>query len=70
MRLDREQFAPVMDEYYDLQGWDRETGWPTQARLAALGLADVYEPMMDGAHAARAQRPPVEELLPLGPIEA
>jgi aldehyde:ferredoxin oxidoreductase len=66
--LDRAQFAPVMDEFYDLQGWDRENGWPTQERLAALGLWDVYEPMMDGAHAARAQRPPVEELLPLGPI--
>jgi aldehyde:ferredoxin oxidoreductase len=47
--LDREQFKPVMDEFYTLHGWDTERGWPTQERLRELGLEDVYEPMVDGA---------------------
>ena len=53
--LDREQFRPVMDEFYGLHGWDPESGWPTRARLHELGLGDVYGPMIDGA--ARATPP-------------
>jgi aldehyde:ferredoxin oxidoreductase len=51
--LDREQFEPVMDEFYELKGWDVETGWPTQERLRDLGLADVVEPMVEGAVKAK-----------------
>ncbi len=47
--LDREQFKPILDEFYTLHGWDIERGWPTRARLRELGLEDVYEPMVDGA---------------------
>ncbi len=47
--LDREQFKPVMDEFYTLHGWDVERGWPTKERLRQLGLEDVYEPMLEGA---------------------
>jgi aldehyde:ferredoxin oxidoreductase len=32
---------PMLDEYYDLRGWDRVTGWPTAQKLRELGLADV-----------------------------
>ena len=46
--LDREQFAPVIDAFYSLHGWDIERGWPTQERLRQLDLADVYEPMVGG----------------------
>jgi aldehyde:ferredoxin oxidoreductase len=41
--LDREAFLRLMDEYYALRGWDRETGRPTQARLDALGLGEVAD---------------------------
>jgi hypothetical protein len=51
--LDREQFKPVMDEFYALHGWDVERGWPTRERLHELDLADLYEPMVDGAAKAR-----------------
>jgi aldehyde:ferredoxin oxidoreductase len=51
--LDRGQFEPVMDEFYGLKGWDAETGWPTRERLRQLDLADVYEPMVEGASEAR-----------------
>ena len=46
--LDREQFKPVLDEFYTLHGWDTETGWPTRERLRELDMEDVYEPMVDG----------------------
>jgi aldehyde:ferredoxin oxidoreductase len=47
--LDRERFAPVVEAFYVLHGWDMERGWPTQETLAALGMADVYGPMVKGA---------------------
>ena len=50
--LDREQFRPVLDEFYSLHGWDPATGWPTKERLEALGLKGVYEQMVAGALAA------------------
>jgi hypothetical protein len=56
-RLDLAQFAPVLDAYYRLRGWDVESGWPTAERLAALDLPHVYEPMVDGAEAAQARLP-------------
>ena len=48
-RLDREQFAPVVDEFYALHGWDTERGWPTPERLRELGIGDLYGPMIEGA---------------------
>ncbi len=36
-RLDRETFDRILDSYYDHRGWDRETGWPTRARLEIAG---------------------------------
>src|SRR5690606_481121 len=38
--LDRTQFAPLLDEFYALRGWDPQTGRPTPEKLGALGLAD------------------------------
>jgi len=51
--LDREQFKPVVDEFYTLHGWDVENGWPTRERLRELGMEDVYEQMIGGAAKAR-----------------
>lgn len=51
--LNREQFKPVLDEFYRLHGWDTERGWPTQERLLELGLNDVHEPMIEGATGSR-----------------
>jgi hypothetical protein len=56
-RLDPVRFAPVMDDYYRLRGWDESSGWPTRERLSQLGLAHVYEPMVAGAKGARARLP-------------
>jgi len=34
---------PMLDEYYQLRGWDLETGWPTAEKLRELGLDDAIE---------------------------
>jgi hypothetical protein len=54
--LEREQFAPVMDEFYRLHGWDPATARPTADRLQELDMAELYEPMMEGAERAEAAR--------------
>lgn len=41
--LDRDKFEAMKDEYYEIRGWDRETGIPTPEKLADLGLADAAE---------------------------
>jgi hypothetical protein len=47
--LDRDQFRPVVDEFYALHGWDAHTGWPTRERLRDLDLEDLNEAMLEGA---------------------
>lgn len=38
--LDRKKFEQMKDEYYDLRGWDKQTGIPTKEKLQDLGLTD------------------------------
>jgi aldehyde:ferredoxin oxidoreductase len=38
--LDRDKFAGVLKEYYQIRGWD-ETGIPRRETLAALGMSDL-----------------------------
>lgn len=35
--------GPMLDEYYELRRWDKETGWPTRAKLEELGLKDAAD---------------------------
>lgn len=42
-RLDRAKFAELLRAYYELRGWDPDTGMPTRAKLEELGLADVAD---------------------------
>jgi aldehyde:ferredoxin oxidoreductase len=46
--LDREQFAPVLTEFYRLHGWGAN-GQPTREGMDALGMSDVYASMLAGA---------------------
>jgi len=39
--LDRRKFKEMLSEYYQLRGWDIDTGFPTAARLRELGLDDA-----------------------------
>jgi len=43
LRNSPEELSGMLDEYYDLHGWDRETSWPTRATLEALDLEDVAD---------------------------
>jgi aldehyde:ferredoxin oxidoreductase len=40
-RIDEEKYGRMLDEYYDLHGWDRETSFPKRETLFAAGLGDV-----------------------------
>jgi len=42
-RIDKEQFEAFKTRFYTLQGWDPQTGWPTQSTLQTLGLEYVAE---------------------------
>lgn len=38
--FDRKKWEKMLDEYYELNGWNKETGVPTRAKLEALRLND------------------------------
>ena len=39
--LDRGKFTEMLKEYYDLRGWDQETGIPRAETLGAIGMDDL-----------------------------
>lgn len=45
--MDKEKFEQMKDEYYDLRGWDKETGIPTREKLEELGLGDVADEVQE-----------------------
>lgn len=40
-RCDKEKWDEMLDRYYELNGWDKETGLPTYQSLIQLGLEDA-----------------------------
>jgi len=43
VKLDREQFDKALDCYYEMMGWDVETGVPRDAKLHHLNIADLSQ---------------------------
>ena len=41
--IDEDEFAIMVNHYYEQHGWDRTTGWPTRAKLIELDLGDVAD---------------------------
>ncbi len=41
--IDPVKFEAMLDEYYELRGWDKATGIPTRAKLEKVGLNDVAD---------------------------
>jgi aldehyde:ferredoxin oxidoreductase len=39
--LSKDQIERLLDEYYDLRGWDVRSGLPAREKLAALGLDEI-----------------------------
>ncbi|GAJ00760.1 unnamed protein product [marine sediment metagenome] len=33
----------MLDEFYELYGWDKATGWQTRKCLTELGMEDIAE---------------------------
>lgn len=44
--MDKEKFEQMKDEYYELRGWNKETGIPTREKLEELGLGDVADEVL------------------------
>lgn len=40
-KIDKQKFARMLDEYYEIVGWDKKTGIPKRSTLELLGLKDV-----------------------------
>jgi aldehyde:ferredoxin oxidoreductase len=38
-----EMFNPVLDEYYEWRGWDKDSGLQTRKSLEDVGLGDVAD---------------------------
>ena len=43
LSFNRKDWDEMLDEYYDLVGWDKQTGIPTRAKLEKVGLKDVAD---------------------------
>jgi len=43
VKLDREQFKKALRAYYEMMGWDIDTGVPREARLHQLNIADLSQ---------------------------
>jgi aldehyde:ferredoxin oxidoreductase len=41
--LEPEKFNQMLDEYYELRGWNKETGIPTRKKLEELGLNEIAD---------------------------
>jgi aldehyde:ferredoxin oxidoreductase len=41
--LDRDKFKAMLQEYYQLRGWDEKTGLPTAKTLKSLGMEDLVK---------------------------
>ncbi|MBW1888645.1 MAG: aldehyde ferredoxin oxidoreductase family protein, partial [Deltaproteobacteria bacterium] len=42
-RLDKKRFANMLDDFYEIVGWDKNTGIPKRSTLESLGLKDVAD---------------------------
>ena len=41
-----ENMDKLLDEYYEIRGWDLKTGIPTREKLLELGLGDVADEIL------------------------
>ena len=41
--MDRAKFQKMLDEYYELRGWNRVNGYPKREKLEELDLKEVAD---------------------------
>ena len=49
--LRREDWDTMLDQYYALHGWDKDTSWPTRDKLDELDLHECIEILEQGKKA-------------------
>jgi aldehyde:ferredoxin oxidoreductase len=42
-KIERDKFEEWKTIYYELEGWDTKTGWPTRGTLESLGLSHIAD---------------------------
>ena len=42
-KIEKAEFDGLLDQYYELRGWDKATGLQTRPSLNKLGLEDVAD---------------------------
>jgi aldehyde:ferredoxin oxidoreductase len=42
-KLDREKWDALLDEYYEIHGWDKKTSYPTRRSLEELDLKEIAD---------------------------
>jgi aldehyde:ferredoxin oxidoreductase len=42
-RIDHDAWEKMLDDYYALHGWEKQTGWQTASTLETIGLKEVAE---------------------------
>jgi len=48
MVVERDKFEKMMDEYYNLRGWDVETGLQKKQKLGTLSLSEIIPELEEG----------------------
>lgn len=48
-KYDKKKFDKMLDEYYELVGWDKKTGAPTRAKFEELDLGDIAKELQEMA---------------------
>jgi aldehyde:ferredoxin oxidoreductase len=48
--LSRERIDRMLDQYYELRGWNVRTGIPGKEKLAELQLDDLADDLPDSGH--------------------
>jgi aldehyde:ferredoxin oxidoreductase len=47
-KCEKEKWDEMLDRFYELNGWDRQTGWPTRKGMEELGLGEIAEMLERG----------------------
>ena len=68
-QINRDEWEWLLDGYYDERGWDLERGWPTQQRLAELGMKDLSEDMLKNGYALKEKTEPITRPNPWANME-
>jgi aldehyde:ferredoxin oxidoreductase len=42
-QIDRQKFEALKGRYYDLCGWNVDSGWPTRETLEKLDMVDIAD---------------------------